>query len=624
MGQLLAVHFLGDADPHRLMHADDVLVIGHEHLVLVAIDVHVDIGLLLVGKLVIALAGQGKIHALGPIFVVVHLADAVFEPLEGQVVGAQHHILGGHGDGAAVLGPQQVVGRQHQQPGLGLGLGGQGHMDSHLVAVEVGVEGGAVQGVQLQGAALHQHRLKGLDAQAVQGRRAVEHHRVVLDDELQGVPHLGASLVHHLLGGLDVVGGAVLHQLLHDEGTEQLHGHLLGHAALVDLQLGADDDNGTAGVVHALAQQVLAEAALLALEHVAEGLQGPVVGAGNGTAPAAVVDQGVHSLLEHALFIADDDVRGAELHQTLEAVVEVDDPAIQVVEVGGGKAAAVQLDHGAQLRGDHRQHVDDHPLRLVAGQAEGVHHLQALHHPGLLLAGDGFQLRVELGAELLQVDLLQQLLHGLGAHAGVEIVLILLPHVAVFLLGQQLIAQQGSLAGIGDDIRGEVQDLLQDPGADVQQQAHPGGDALEIPDMADGGGQLDVAHALPAHLGPGDLHAAAVADLALVADLLVLAAVALPVLGGAKDALAEQAVPLRLQGAVVDGLRLFDLAVRPLADLLRGGDANLNGVKLRITHRSISSLFSQKSSSEKSSPSMESFVLSPTSRSSSSLSPFRV
>ena len=72
-----------------------------------------------------------------------------------------------------------------------------------------------------------------------------------------------------------------------------------------------------------------------------------------------------------------------------------------------------------------------------------------------------------------------------------------------------------------------------------------------------GGGQLDMAHALTTHLGPGDLHAAAVADLALVADLLILAAVALPVLGGAKDALAEQAVPFRLQGAVVDGLRLL-------------------------------------------------------------------
>ena len=138
-------------------------------------------------------------------------------------------------------------------------------MNGHLVAVEVGVEGGAVQGVQLQGTAVHQHRLEGLDAQAVQRRRAVQHDGVVLDDDVQGIPHLGDALVHHLLGGLDVVGGAVLHQLLHDEGAEQLHSHLLGHAALVDLQLGADHDDGTAGVVHALAQQVLAEPALLAL-----------------------------------------------------------------------------------------------------------------------------------------------------------------------------------------------------------------------------------------------------------------------------------------------------------------------------------------------------------------------
>ena len=584
MGHFFAAQLLGDADPDGLVDADDVLVMSHQHLVLIAVDVQMDIGPLLVGELIVGPAGQSEVDTLRPVLVVVHLGHAVFEALKGQVVGAQHHILGRHGDGAAVLGTQQVVGRQHQQTGLGLGLGGQGNMDSHLVAIEVGVEGRAVQGVQLQGAALHQHRLKGLDAQAVQGRRAVEHHGMVLDDLVQGVPHLGDALVHHALGGLDVVGGAILHQLLHDEGAEQLQGHLLGHAALIDLQLGAHADDGAAGIVHALAQQVLAEAALLALEHVAEGFQRPVVGAGNGTAPAAVVDQGVHSLLEHALFIADDDVRGAELHQTLEAVVAVDDPAIQVVEVGGGKAAAVQLDHGAQLRGDHRQHVDNHPLRLVAGQAEGVHHLQALHHPGLLLAGDGFQLRVELGAELLQVDLLQQLLHGLGAHAGVEIVLILLPHVAVFLFGQQLIAQQGSLAGIGDDIRREVQDLLQDPGADVQQQAHPGGDALEIPDMADGGGQLDVAHALPAHLGPGDLHAAAVADLALVADLLILTAVALPVLRRPENALAEQAVPFRLQRAVVDGLRLLDLAVGPLTDHLRRSDADLNGVKCCVTH----------------------------------------
>src|SRR5699024_5074670 len=135
-----------------------------------------------------------------------------------------------------------------------------------------------------------------------------------------------------------------------------------------------------------------------------------------------------------------------------------------------------------------------------------------------------------------------------------------------------LVAGQGGVARINDNIAGEVEHLLQDAGADVQQQAHAGGDALEVPDVGDGGGQLDVAHALPADLGAGDLHAAAVADLALVADLLVLAAVTLPVLGGAKDLLAEQAVLLRLQSAVVDGLRALYLAVRPGADLLGGGD----------------------------------------------------
>ena len=45
----------------------------------------------------------------------------------------------------------------------------------------------------------------------------------------------------------------------------------------------------------------------------------------------------------------------------------------------------------------------------------------------------------------------------------------------------------------------------------------------------------------------GDLDTAAIADLALVADALVLAAVALPVLGRSKNALAVQAVALRLQ-----------------------------------------------------------------------------
>ena len=143
-------------------------------------------------------------------------------------------------------------------------------MHGHLVAVEVGVEGGADQRVNLDGLAFHQHRLERLDAQAVQGWGAVQQHRVILDDFFQDVPHHRFLHLHHFLGLLD--GGAVarLFQAVIDERLEQLERHLLGQAALVQLELGAYHDDRTAGVVDALAEQVLAEAALLALERVGE------------------------------------------------------------------------------------------------------------------------------------------------------------------------------------------------------------------------------------------------------------------------------------------------------------------------------------------------------------------
>ena len=64
--------------------------------------------------------------------------------------------------------------------------------------------------------------------------------------------------------------------------------------------------------------------------------------------------------------------------------------------------------------------------------------------------------------------------------------------------------------------------------------------------MAHGSGELDVAHALTTHLGARDLNATALTDDALEANTLVLAAGALPVLGGTKNLLAEEAVLLGL------------------------------------------------------------------------------
>src|SRR5207249_190506 len=101
--------------------------------------------------------------------------------------------------------------------------------------------------------------------------------------------------------------------------------------------------------------------------------------------------------------------------------------------------------------------------------------------------------------------------------------------------------------------------------------------ALEVPDVTHRARQLNVAHPLPADLRAGDLDAALVADDALVANPLVLAAVALPVLGGTEDALVEEAVLLRLERAVVDRLGLGYLALGPLPDLVRAGERDTDG-----------------------------------------------
>jgi len=77
-------------------------------------------------------------------------------------------------------------------------------------------------------------------------------------------------------------------------------------------------------------------------------------------------------------FVADDDVRRAKLHQLLQPVVAVDDAAIEVVEIGSGKAAAVEGHKRAQLRRKHRDDIQNHPLGLVTGLAEGFENLQAL------------------------------------------------------------------------------------------------------------------------------------------------------------------------------------------------------------------------------------------------------
>ncbi len=109
---------------------------------------------------------------------------------------------------------------------------------------------------------------------------------------------------------------------------------------------------------------------------------------------------------------------------------------------------------------------------------------------------------------------------------------------------------------------------------------NPRRQSLEEPDMGHRRGQLDMPHALAAHLALGHLDAALVAHDAAVLHALELAAQALPVGDRAEDLGAEQAVFLRLEGPVVDGLGLGDLAVGPAADLFRAGERDLDRLEI--------------------------------------------
>src|SRR5258707_1893731 len=371
-------------------------------------------------------------------------------------------------------------------------------------------------------------------------------------------------------------------ELVINERLEELERHLLRQTALVEFQFRADDDHGAAGIVHALAEKVLAETALLALERVGQRLERAVVGSAQNTAAAPVVKECVHRFLKHALFVADDDVRRAQLHQLLQPVVAVDDTAIEIVQIGSGEAAAVQRHERAQLRRKDRNHVQNHPLRLVAALAEGFQNFEALRElDPLLQRRIHLHLFAELFGQLVHFDAAEQFLDSFRAHLGGELAGIFLLQFAIFVFEQDFpFAKHGDFARIHDHEGLKVKNALEIAHGNVQQVADAAGQALEEPHVRTGRSQLDVAEALAADFAQCDFDAALIADHSAVLHALVLAAQTFPVGDGAKNLGAEKAVALGLERAVIDGLRLGHFAVRPGTNFFRTRQADANGIEI--------------------------------------------
>ena len=115
-------------------------------------------------------------------------------------------------------------------------------MYCHLVSVEVGVESGADQRVKPHGLSFNEDRLECLDAETVKRRSAVQEDRVLTNYAVEDIPYCRLLALDHLLCSLD--GGCVAHglQLAVDKRLEELKGHLLRQAALVEPEVRSAGD----------------------------------------------------------------------------------------------------------------------------------------------------------------------------------------------------------------------------------------------------------------------------------------------------------------------------------------------------------------------------------------------
>ncbi len=240
-------------------------------------------------------------------------------------------------------------------------------MDRHLVPVKIRVVRCTDQWVQLNCLAFHQHRLKSLDTQTMQRRRPVQKDRMLADDFFKDVPNFRLFGLHKFFGLLNRRRETAEFELAVNKRTKQFERHLFGQTTLMKLQRRSHHDDRAAGVVDALAQQVLTKAPLLAFDHVGKRFQLTTIRPSDGFASSAVVEQRIDRFLKHPLFVAYDDVRGIKIKKSSQPVITVNHPTVKIIEIRRRKAAPFQGHKRTQVGRQDRQRVHNHPLGLVAG-----------------------------------------------------------------------------------------------------------------------------------------------------------------------------------------------------------------------------------------------------------------
>src|SRR5581483_2938253 len=475
-----------------------------------------DVGALLVARLVpdarLLDLGDGREDlALGE----EHLAERRDER-------ARDLVVDGADDGAAEAGRQDVLLDAHEDLGLGARLLALEDVHVHLVAVEVRVVGRAHREVDAERLPRHDLDLVRHHRHAVQRGLAVEQHdvavhEVALDHEagLEALRHLrgvdvrdleaaavgaedvvDAGLVDaaHAGGGARAAGDQLLDLLVvvrRDlDGDRQFARGLHGDAHVVDADVGVGRDHRAGAEVDALAGEVAAEAALLALEALGERLEGAARAVARGRdARRLVVHVRRDVVLEQLPEVFDDELGRAGVAVLLEALVDAQHVHELVREVVLRALARLQRDAGAHRHGRDREDGEDHPL---GARDDGVDAHEGQVGVGHLLQPladvHGRELVAVLaeGRGLLEVHLLGRLAAVRASVLGLRGLLDDLLHevlVTAKLLGLLLLALKrlhllGGEQHAAARLAGGAEDVLDD---------------LREPDVDDGHREVDVA-----------------------------------------------------------------------------------------------------------------------------------
>ena len=129
------------------------------------------------------------------------------------------------------------------------------------------------------------------------------------------------------------------------------------------------------------------------------------------------------------------DSRSVQFDKFAQAVVTVNNAAIQVVQIASCEPTTRKGDHRAKIWRDDRDNHEDQVDRFNASTFHAFKHFEALHKALLLLAFGSFGFFAKFGNHSLQVDFVKQTLNSGRTHLDFDQIFIFFRQVAIGLFG---------------------------------------------------------------------------------------------------------------------------------------------------------------------------------------------